>query len=252
MPQVTYDIPVSDELQNALNGLECDALAIPKPTPLKITLPMGELHALSDLSKGIPNDCSMTFNLMLQLAPFLASITCLLRILKVLKPLTDIVTGLTKVPPQPPASAIQDLASAVIEVAPCFAMPAAVVPFAKDIICFIRAVLACLLTQLKSVRDMLSGLQLRIEAAAGNDDLLATLQCAQNNAQASVDNLTQAIEPIGAIISLASPILQMAGMPSLSLQTPGASPQDLQALNALVDTLQGVVDAIDELGICGS
>jgi hypothetical protein len=252
MPQVSYDIPVSDELQEALNGLECEALRIPKPTPLKITLPMGELHALSDISKGIPNDCSMTFNLMLQLAPFLASITCLLRILKLLKPLVDVVTGLTKMPPKPPVQAIQDLASAAIELAPCFAMPAAVIPFAKDIICFIRAVLQCLLTQLKSVRDMMSGLSLRMEAAAGNDDLLATLNCAQQNAQNSVDNLTQAIEPIGAIISLASPVLQMAGMPSISLQTPGASPQDLAGLNALIDTLQGVVDAIDELGICGS
>jgi hypothetical protein len=251
MPQVSYDIPVSDKLQEALNGLECDMLKIPKPSPLKITLPMGELHALNDLSKGIPNDCSMTFNLMLQLAPFLASITCLLRILKLLKPMTDIVTALAK-PKLPPTSAVSDLASAVIEIAPCFAMPAAVIPFAKDIICFIRAVLQCLLTQLKSVRDMLSGLQLRIEAAAGNDDLLATLKCAQDNAQNSVDNLTSAIEPISAIIQLASPVLQMAGMPSLSLQSPGASPQDLQGLNTMIDTLQGVVDAIDEMGICAS
>jgi hypothetical protein len=44
----------------------------------------------------------------------------------------------------------------------------------------------------------------------------------------------------------------MAGMPSLSLQSPGASPQDLAGLRAVVDTLQAVVDAIDEMGICGS
>lgn len=253
MPQVNLDIPVSPELQKALNGLECDALRIPKPSPLKITLPMGELHALTDLSKGIPNDCSMTFNLMLQLAPFLASITCLLRILKLLKPLVDVVTGLSKKPPSPPSPAlIGEVADAAIELAPCFAMPAMVIPMAKDIICFIRAVLGCLLTQLKSVRDLLSGLSLRIEAAAGNDDLLATLHCAQENAQTSVDNLTQAIEPISALLALAEPIMKMAGMPSIQLQSPGASPQDLAALNTLIDTLQGVVDAIDALGICGS
>lgn len=249
MPQVSYDIPVSAELQDALNGLECTALRIPKPSPLKITLPMGELHALNDISKGIPNDCSMTFNLMLQLAPFLASITCLLRMLKLLKPLVDIVTGLPK-PPSP--TLLKDFADAAVELAPCFAMPAMVIPFAKDIICFIRAVLACLLTQMKSVRDMMSGLALRIEAAAGNDDMLATLQCAQQNAQNSAASLTQAIEPIGAIIQLASPVLQMAGMPSLSLQSPGASPQDLAGLNAVIDTLQGVVDSIDAMGICAS
>ena len=248
MPAVNIDIPVTEKLQKALDVQPCDVLRIPQPTPLKITLPAGELHALTDLSKGVPNDCSMTFNLMLQLAPFLASITCLLRILKLLKPLIDIVKGL----PVPPVKAVEDFTAAAIELAPCLVMPANVVPFAKDIICFIRAVLACLLTQLKSVRDLMSGLQLRMEAATGNDDLMATIQCAQQNAQASVNNLTQAIEPISALLELANPVMQMAGMPSISLQTPGASPQDLAALGALIDTLQGVVDAIDELGICGA
>jgi hypothetical protein len=248
MPQVNLDIPVSDSLQKALNGLECDALRIAPATPLKIKLPMGELHALTDLSKGIPNDCSMSFNLMLQLAPFLASITCLVRILKLVKSLIDVVNGL----PTPSPSVLKDFAGAAEEVAECFFMIAAIPQFAKDLLCFIRAVLACLLAQLKSVRDLLSGLQLRLEAAAGNDDLLATLQCAQQNAQASIDNLTQAIEPISALLALAEPIFKMAGVGSISLQSPGASPQDLQGLNSLIDVLQGVVDAIDEMGICGN
>jgi hypothetical protein len=249
VPQVSYDIPVSDELQEALNGLSCEALRITKPSPLKIKLPMGELHALNDLSKGIPNDCSMTFNLMLQLAPFLASITCIVRILKLVKALIDVVNGL----PTPPVKALIDFGKAADEVSQCFLMIEAIPAFAKDLLCFIRAVLNCLLAQLKSVRDVLSGLQLRIEAAAGNEDLLATLKCAQQNAQNSIDNLTDAIEPISAFLTLAGPILGMApGLPSISIQTPGASPQDLAGLNALIDTLQGVVDAIDELGICAS
>ena len=251
MTQVDIDIPVSPELQQALNTISCEAQGITKPSaPLKITLPSGDtLQAFTDLSKGIPNDCSMTFNLMLQLAPFLASITCLLRILKLLKPLVDIVKS---IPGAPPVKAMEEFAEASVELLPCLLMPAAVIPFAKDIICFIRAVLHCLVRQLESVRNLLSGLQLRIEAASGNDDLLATLNCAQENAQTSVENLTQAIEPISALLELAGPILEMAGLPSISLQAPGAPPQDLAGLDALIETLQDEVSTIDALGICGS
>jgi len=72
MGVVDIDIPVSASLQDALNLPECTDIGFPMPSPLKITLPSGdELKAFTDLSKGIPNDCSMTFNLMLQLAPFL-------------------------------------------------------------------------------------------------------------------------------------------------------------------------------------
>jgi len=162
------------------------------------------------------------------------------------------VQGLTKAPPKPPVKAVEDFAAAAIDLAPCLLMPAGVIPFAKDIICFIRAVLACLLTQLKSVYNLAQGLQLRIEAAEGNDDLLAQLNCAQKNAFKSAQNLQQAIDPIATLLDLANPIMEMAGMPSISLQTPGASPQDLAGLKAVIDALQEVVDMIDSLGICGA
>lgn len=249
MTQVNIDIPVSNELQQMLNLPDCPEISIPVGKPLKITLPSGDsLQSFTDLSKGIPNDCSMTFSLVLQLAPFLASITCLLRILKLLKPLIDIVKGL----PVPPASAVEEFTAAAVDLAPCLLMPAAVLEFAKDIICFIRALLHCLVTQLQSVYNIMSGLQLQIDAAAGNDDLLGSLQCAQKNAQSSVDNLTQAIEPVSALLQLAGPIMSMAGLPSLSLPGPGASPQDLAGLQTLISTLQGVVSAIDEMGICAN
>jgi hypothetical protein len=242
------DIPIKADLQKAFDLKPCQALRIPTPKPLKVRLPVtGQLQAFTDLSKGIPNDCSMSFNLLLQIAPLLASMDCLLKILKLLKPIVDLVTN-----PPPTPKAIKDVVDAAAELAPCFTMVQ--LPFfGKDILCLIRAILRCLLQQLTSVRDLLSGLTLRLEAAAGNDDLLATLQCAQENAQASVDNLTQAIEPVTVLLALAGPVLKIAGLPDIELQTPGASPQDLEGLNALIDTLQGVVDAIDNAtgGICG-
>ena len=77
------------------------ALAGCTSEPLKIELPMGgSLKAFTDISKGIPTDCSMVFNLMVQLAPMLASIECLVRVLKLLAPLIEVIKG------APPASGL--------------------------------------------------------------------------------------------------------------------------------------------------
>jgi len=252
----TIDIPLKPDLQKAFDLKPCEALKVPSPKPLKVQLPSGgSLQAFNDISKGIPNDCSMSFNLLLQVAPLLASMDCLLKILKVLKPLVEIVTGLTKVPPKPPADALAELPGAIEALVPCFLIPtpASLLPFVKDILCLIRAVLKCLLQQFKSLRDLMQGLSLRLEAAQGNDDLLATLQCAQDNAASSANNLTQAIEPITVLLGLVSPVMEMAGLPSLELKAPGASPTDVAAMDELVNTLQAVVDAIDDVtgGICG-
>lgn len=254
MPQI--DIPVQGPLQEALDGLGCADLRLPKAAPLEIHLPTGggSLKAFTDLSKGIPNDCSMVFNLMLQLAPMLASMECMLKVLKLLEPLAAVVTGLTKVPPKPPAEALAKLPGAVADLAPCFGIFAALPMFGKDLLCFVRAILVCLTAQLRSLRDLMAGLTLRLEAADGNADLLATLQCAQDNAKASADNLTQAIEPISGLLQLMSPVLGMAGLPSIQLSTPAASPDGAEALDAIVQTLQAVIDAIDDAtgGICAA
>jgi hypothetical protein len=250
MPNVNIDIPVSDELQQALNGLSCDAISIPKPSPLQVQLPIGvPLVALNDLSKGIPDDCSMSFNLMLQLAPFMASIACLVRLLKVVDALVKMVTGLAKVPPDLSAAGALGAAAADL-VEHCIPIVAAIPAFAKDLLCFIRKVLHCVVTNLRSVESMLTSLQVRIADAEGNQDLLDTLNCAQGNALTAIDNLTQAIEPISAFLKLADPIFGIAGMQSISIPTTGASPQSLEALTDLINVLQGVITVIDDMGIC--
>lgn len=246
MPQI--DIPLSPSLQQAFDLDPCEVLRIPSPTPLKINLPSGAtLQALTDLSKGIPNDCAMTFNLMLQLAPLLAAIECPLKMLKLLKPLVEVVTGPLSTPPKPPTPALlQEIVDAVIELAPCFAMPLQLPAFCKDILCLIRALLNCLLFQFRSLRDLANGLHLELTAAAGNDDLLAVVECAQANADAAADNLVQAIEPVTAFLALLAPILKMAGMPELKLQVPGGA-EGAQALDPVIDTLQAFVDTIDQI-----
>jgi hypothetical protein len=53
MPNI--DIPVSDELKKLFELPQCVDIKLPKPSPIKITLPTGggSLNAIADISKGI-------------------------------------------------------------------------------------------------------------------------------------------------------------------------------------------------------
>ena len=241
MPDI--DIPINASIQDLFNIPPCDVLKLPQPSPLKIQLPTGgSLNALVDMSAGIPNDCALSFNLMLQLAPLLVAIECPMRVLKLIQPLVDIINGL----PTPNPADIGKFVDAAAELAPCIAALAGIPAFIKDILCLIRKVLNCLLGQIQTVRDLIGGLALRFDAADGNPDLLAALECAQENANASMANLTQAIDPIAGVIALVKPIMGIAGMElELELAAPSAPPEDLAAIDAMIATLQGVVDAID-------
>lgn len=242
---VNIDIPVSASVQEALTLPSCSELKIPVGTPLKITLPSGaSMQSLVDMSKGIPNDCSMSFNLMLQMAPLLAAMECPMKILKLLKPLIDIVQGL----PVPPASAVEEFVEAATELAPCFLAIAAIPAFVMDILKLIRALLNCLLGQIRTVRNLMNGLSLRLADAANNPAVLESLQCQQDNAVASMQSLTQAIDPIAGVLTLVSSIAGIAGLSiDLDLSTPSAAPSDLAAVDALIATLQAAVDAIDAI-----
>ena len=149
------DIAVDKDLAALFVVPNCADLSIPLPKPLKLQLPTGgEFSAFADISKGIPTDCSMTFSLMLQIAPFLAMSDCLLKILKLLKPLIDVVKSLAP-PPDPlklPA-AIEDFVQAAIDLAPCLLVPTPlnILPFIRDLLCLILRVLNCFVSQMNSI-----------------------------------------------------------------------------------------------------
>jgi hypothetical protein len=197
----------------------------------------------------------MTFSLMMQIAPMLASTECLVKVLKLLKPLVDIVTNL----PVPPVKAVQEFAKAAVDLAPCFLVPtpANMIPFVRDLLCLILKVLRCLLGQLKTVVALMSGLSLQLDAAraAGNFDLEKTIQCAQENAQTSAQHLTKAIEPVGVILDLAGAFMGIAGVKPIQLPALG-SQTDVEGLNLAIQSLQGIVGtiqvAVDALGGCPS
>lgn len=243
---VDIDIPVSEPLNRALQPLTCQDLALPLPSPLKVELPFGgSMNALVDMSKGIPNDCSMNFNLMLQMAPLLAALDCPMKMLKLLKPLIDIVKAVPSLDPIKIGQALPEFVDAAAELAPCFVALAKVPIMVMDLLRLIRSVLNCLKGQLETLRDLMNGLALRFGEAEGNPDLRETLECSQKNAQAQAQALTASIDPISGVLALVSTIASIAGMSiDISLETGGAPPESTEAVDSVILVLGTAVDAI--------
>jgi hypothetical protein len=254
MPNI--DIAVDADLSEAFQIPPCTELKLPNPGELKVQLPTGgTIKAFADISKGIPTDCALTFSLMIQIAPFLAATECLLKVLKLLKPLIDVVQGL----PMPPVKALQEFAKAAVDLAPCLLVPtpASILPFIKDLLCLILKVLNCFLSQLKSLRNIMGPLSLQLQAAQadGNDELVGTLQCAQQNVQTQAAQLMNSLGPVGVLLELAGPLFGIAGVQPITLPALGSA-NDVKALDAITKTMQSVVATIqtvaDGLGGCDS
>jgi hypothetical protein len=203
------------------------------------------MNALVDMSKGIPNDCSMNFNLMIQIAPLLAALECPMKILKLLKPLIDIVKAVPSLDPIKIGEAMPAFIDAAAEVAPCFVALAQVPIMVMDLLRLIRSVLNCLLGQLETLRNLMNGLALRFGEAEGNPDLLATLECSRKNTMAQAQALTSSIDPIAGVLALVSTIASIAGMNlDIKLETGGAPPETTEALDGVIAVLRTAVDAI--------
>lgn len=242
------DIPVPDELRQALSAPKCIDLSLPEPKKLTVTLPSGaSLTSLHNVGQNIPNDCSLTFSLMLQIAPLMGSMTCVLKILKLLKPLSDAVTS-----PPPTPGLIKEIAEAVADLAPCFLMltPAGMIPFVRDILCLILKALSCLIDVLQTSLEFMSGLSIKLEQAQAtpdpDPDLIASLECAQQNVLTSIGHLMNGIEPVKAILELASPFMSIAGVGAIQLPALGSA-GDTEALNQVLIILEDVVATIQQI-----
>lgn len=245
----TIDIKLPGKLQEQLALPRCADIRVPKPKLPEIRLPTGgSLKGVADLSKGIPSDCSLNFNLIVQLGPILANLKCLVGVLRLVKPLTDVVGSLG--PPPDPIKlpkAIGEFLEAAKDLAPCLLAPtpAAMLPFVKDILLLVLRLLGCLLQALESTAKLLGRLELRIASAraSGNTALLESLECAKENAITSAQGAMQGIEPIAILLDLAGPFMGIAGVEPIKLPSL-ASPEDAAALNEAIAGLRQVVVAL--------
>lgn len=247
MPDFPIDVPLPDKVKEYLKQPHCIDLALPKPGKAEVCLPLGgRLQGMVDATKAIPDDCSLTFSLLLQIGPIMASIECLIKVLKMVKPLIDVIKAVPSLDAIKLAQVVPDFIKAAEEVLPCVAQVAIGVPmFVRDLLLLIAKTLHCIAGQLKSIAGLMGGLQISIKAAQanGNGELLAQLQCAQENAATSAAAAMSSIDPIAAILSLAEPFLGIAGVNPIVIPT-GGSAQDAQSLETLAETLQGVSDAM--------
>jgi hypothetical protein len=235
----TIDVPLPDAISSLLQTPVC--VALPKPGKVQITLPWGgaTIQAFNDISKGIPDDCSLSFSLALQVAPLLANMKCLIEALNVIKPLMAVITALTK--PDLPAAgkAMPDLLAAIGPLLECITKFFVGIPFfLRDLLALIAKLLRCIVQQLRSILNVMGGLALQITSAKseGNAELLATLECAKKNAETSAQYSMSAIEPIFVLLSLAEPLFGLAGVDPIKTPQIG-SDSSLAALQSLIDVL---------------
>ncbi len=249
----TIDIALPDELTQALTPPSCLDLSLPKvasPDAATVTLPTGSaLQGMADLTRGIPTDCSLSLNLILQLAPMMASMEC---VLKILKFIGEIVKVLKNFSPATIATSVSDIITAAEDVLKCVGIAVPGLPectFVKGLLKLIATMLLCLVTELDSILKLLGGIQLQISAAqaAGNDDLVQALQCAQDNASKSAEGAMQSLQPVMVLLSLAGAFLELANV-KLDVSIPSAVPaSDLAAMQSMLDEIGAVAKVLKEV-----
>ncbi|MEF7616356.1 hypothetical protein V4F39_20745 [Aquincola sp. MAHUQ-54] len=253
MATKTLEIPLPPHVKARIAQPVC--IPMPKPGKVSITLPFGgaTIQAFNDITKGIPDDCSLSFSLAMQIGPVLANMKCLIEALRVVEPLVTLITALGKADLVAIGQALPKFVDAVPPLVECITKFFLGVPlFLRDLLLLLAKLLRCVVASLKSALNVMSGLQLQIRSAEaeGNTALLAALECAQQQAQASADHAMSAIDPLLVLLSLAEPLFGLAGVDPI--QTPQlASDGSLESLQAVVDvlgtlatTLQTVAEAI--------
>ncbi|MEX2631483.1 MAG: hypothetical protein WD341_16235 [Tistlia sp.] len=248
----TLDIPLPEALTKALEAPKCADLSLPKANFPELRLPTGgTIKGIADITKGVPSDCSMNVSLALQVAPIMASMECLLKVLKFLGVLISTFKDLSSGDPFAIPPGLLKIAEAGEEVAKCIGMvisPA--IPFGqfiKDLLLMIAKMLRCLLQSLKSIVELLDGLELELASAAqnGNDALAAQLECAKENAMLAAEGAMQSIDPIATILALAGPFLElMPGAPTIQLPQL-ASDGSLDSMKEAITSLEQVVLTIE-------
>ncbi|HEV3333921.1 MAG TPA: hypothetical protein VG096_23205 [Bryobacteraceae bacterium] len=196
---------------------------------IAVSLPTGgKLLASATLKTG-SSECSGAANLATQIAPLLAWLSPQLLILKLLKPLIDIVHSL----PNPSVTALQEFSKAATDLAPLLLAPTqgSLLPFVRDLICLEIRSLNCLQRSLQAAAT---------QAAAGHAAVAAD----------EIQSVLDSYEPVVGILELAAGMIQSAGFnipraPTLAAgKDPAALNADQKAVAAFVTELQSAADAI--------
>jgi hypothetical protein len=191
----------------------------------------GQLLGFPDL-KIQSTECSADTNLLTQVAPLIASMSCQLKILKLLKPLIEVIHGL----PNPPVSALQEFSKAAQDLAPCLLVPTptSVLPFLQGLLCL----------EIKSLNCLLRNLQAMTTLAGADPSTVAASE---------LRSVLDSYLPIVGILNLASGLFQSAGLtiPKAPILTGGIDPDSLTADQGIVAAFTATLETLaDTLGGC--
>jgi hypothetical protein len=220
---------------------------------MKIRLPTGgTLVPAIDPSPDASSDCSKAFALLPAVTSYIASTQCLVKVLELVGPLTEIVRALSN-SPEVASSAAKFLRIAQ-QLIPCevgFTNPG-VLPFARDVSCLLLLTARCVMQQLKTLGDGMKGLagQLSAAQAARNTELVKQIEEAMQRAQTQATALLGSYAAILSLSELASTYLRTAGIllvqfPMLPATADSTSIEQLFAgLQNSVASLQATTDAL--------
>ena len=154
--------------------------------------------------------------------------SCQFLILKLLRPLIDIVRAL----PNPPVAALQEFMKAAEELLPCFEAqtPAGVLPFVRDLLCLEIRSLTCLRRNLESMEKLAAA---QPSAVTGSE------------VQAVIDSY----QPMVGLLDAASGLFQIVGLnlkapPLMVGDDPSALAADQEIVGGFIDSLRTIVDGL--------
>lgn len=217
-----------------------------------VKLPMGaQFSGIVDFANGLPDDCSVAFNLMGQFNVALGQLQCPLTVLEALQVLSDMAKN--------PGSFILNLpklADALGKLAECFLSitPAQVALSIRDMIEAIVKILGCLIELVDSVLRFQA--RLDVSAAATNSKLADILFCAQQNANNTTASVLKVLDVFASILNTIAglPGASELGIPQIptSMQLSASTPSleslvDTSEIQAVLDVLRDVVGALQQV-----
>lgn len=219
------------------------------------TIPLlggAELKAFLDFASGPSTDCKLSFNLLIQLGPVLASMACLMKILGVFKVLMDFISAVPD--PFKLAKVVPDTISAITDLLKCFP-PFAIINIIMMIIAIIKLIikfLMCLIDMIMSIINILDNIHLDI--AFGNKPLIDAFTCQQESANNSFANLMTSLESLAPIITIIQLLIGLAGggisigpMPDINAIRQIKDPKEaLAAVQGAVATFEAINASLDK------
>ncbi len=208
-----------------------------------------ELRAFLDMSKGMPNNCSVTMSLMAQISPLLASLSPLIQIVGVIEAIGNFAKN--------PLVNAPDLVAKISELAQLFASftPAQIAVTIAGVLKLLVSFLECVITMLSSSISF----QAEIAGIRGEYDLdlnppslvlQASLDCAEANAELALEQASAMMGPVEPLLAIVGTLSSLAGisldLPSTDLS---ASADASAAIEALEDAVGGLKAALDSLPV---